>query len=133
MKSRLAAALALLSLSICACSKKPSVGWYVMLPPPLWQNNPIADNPSDPDTNAPLSRWDFLAWLDAAQQCQDYRKTALPGLERGLLEMMKGRGDGEKLMADDVLKKKLDKSVCIASNDPRMRGIRTPMPSQIGR
>jgi hypothetical protein len=104
-----------------------------MLPPLLWQNNPIAESPSDPDTNAPLSQWEFVAWSDTAKQCHDYRKAALPGLERALFGMMKDHSEGEELMADAVLKKQLDKSKCIASDDPQMKGIRTPTPSQIGR
>ncbi len=113
--------------------KKASVGWYLMLPPHLWQNNPIAESPSEPDTRAPLSQWEFVAWSDSAKQCHAYSKAALPGLEKALFGMMKDRSEGEKQMADAILKKQLDKSQCVASDDPRMKGIRTPTPSQIGR
>jgi hypothetical protein len=86
------------------------VGWYLMAPP-MYSPNDVVDE------RAPLSQWKPINSFDTAAQCQNYMKS--------LQSAVSGRPPNEQV----VIRKRLAKSLCVASDDPRLFQVE-PLSSQ---
>ena len=91
MNLRHAAALALFLVSICACSRKPAVGWYLMTPPQATDGQGIAL--VGPDFHAPLYQWQKsrleengrqFESFDSKKACEAYRALSIQDAHKKL-------------------------------------------------
>jgi hypothetical protein len=78
------------------------VGWYLMMPP------------ESGDKGAPLSKWEIVNSFDDAENCQvDRHDFSTDGMKRL---------NAPKNKADLKLGLRFIESVCIATDDPRLKG-----------
>jgi hypothetical protein len=99
------------------------VGWYLMLPP-LRLEGPASDpnTPVEVDTKAPLSKWKIVLGFDTAKECYDY-----PDHMRKLLREKEANPNSEKAKGADAMAKYwFDRAQCVATDDPRIAGMKPP-------
>jgi hypothetical protein len=125
-----AAALILLSVSICACSRKPAVGWYLMTPPQATDSQGIAL--VRPDFHAPLHQWQkskmgepgkqFEAF-DSKEACERYRALSIEDAKKKLSDAPPGIGDMPSVTRNVEWTYFLGTLhiQCVASDDPRLK------------
>ena len=77
------------------------LGWYLMAPP-MYSPGDVVDE------RAPLSQWKTINSFDTASQCHNYMNT--------LRSAVSGHPPDEQA----TIRKRLAKSLCIASDDPRL-------------
>jgi len=90
------------------------VGWYLMLPP-LRAEGPRTDPNTSfkADLSAPLSQWKTISTgkrFDTKEECEAYPA-----------HLMKLLHDPKKPGAEHALKYWLDRSQCVATDDPRLK------------
>jgi hypothetical protein len=98
------------------------VGWYLMLLP-LRVEGPASDPnpPVEADTKAPLSEWKIILGFDTAEQCYDY-----PDHMKEMFHKQAER-DGKDVKGTDAMSNYwFDKSQCVATDDPRIAGMKPP-------
>ena len=84
------------------------VGWYLMMPPPLFHSR------IDIDLDAPLRKWSVYSAFDSAQECE------LGKNESYHLANQKVLGDPEDDPRLHAVRDQLAASQCISSDDPRL-------------
>jgi hypothetical protein len=86
-----------------------SLGWYLMLPPPLFHQRLAAD------TDAPLSKWTVSSAYDSANECNDGHLEYIAGVKQRT-------GVNPSNERDRAMLQQAVTSQCIASDDPRLNG-----------
>jgi len=130
MNLRHAAALALLFGSMCACSRKPAIGWYLMTPPQATdrQGIPLVG----PDFHAPLYQWQKsrlgesekqFESFDSKEACEDYRAISIRDAQKKLLNAPPGIADmpSETRYVEWTYFLGTLHIQCIATDDPRLK------------
>jgi hypothetical protein len=90
------------------------VGWYLMLPP-------VNPNNLSVDSDAPIAQWEIGNSFDSASQCDALR------LQVRAASNSRARYDDAKSQQHPPLsysewQKRLKAAVCIATDDPRLKG-----------
>jgi hypothetical protein len=99
------------------------VGWYLLLSP-LHLEGPASDPNTrvEVDSKAPLSWWKVMGTFDTAKECHDY-----PDYFRELLRKQRGNlSDADAEAADAMAKYWFDNAQCVATDDPRVAGMKPP-------
>ena len=110
MKPRHAAALAL-------------VGWYLLIPPVF---SPMGDHPrSFNDLSAPLNRWDLWASFDRKTSCEN-EKEHLRHEAPLRLKFAHEHPDQDRNGNIVAVSEAWQKAECIATDDPRVAGMKPP-------
>lgn len=93
------------------------LGWYLLLPP-LQVEGPVSDPHTavEADTTAPLSQWKIIATLGTEKECRKYSEHALK-----VLREQKTGNEGGDQGAGVMAKYWFDKSLCVATGDPRLK------------
>jgi hypothetical protein len=130
VKSRHASALTLLLVSVCACSRKPAVGWYLMTPPQATNGQGLAL--VGPDFHAPLNQWQkskmgepgkqFEAF-DSKEACEAYRAFSIQDARKKLLNAPPGIAEvpSETRNVEWTYFLGTLHVQCVASDDPRLK------------
>ncbi len=94
------------------------VGWYLMMPP-------MADVTRDSTTkivvadSAPLSIWLIMGSYDSADECN---KAQMRKAVHATVPAAKGLTREQMIEAKAVLREGLKHLICVASDDPRLKG-----------
>jgi hypothetical protein len=99
------------------------VGWYLMLPP-LRLEGPASDpnTPVEVDTQAPLSAWKIVHRFDTAKECYNY-----PDHIRKILREREPNPNSKEAKGEDAMAKYwFDRAQCVATDDPRVAGMKPP-------
>jgi hypothetical protein len=105
------------SMKLCHAAALALVGWYLMMPPLIWEEKEIGAHPLafHIDFDAPISKWDTLGSFDSAEQCQDEGAKRVADLLDPKKHLLPTR-------PDDPLLKRAQAQLCIASDDVRLSG-----------
>jgi hypothetical protein len=130
MKPRHAAAVALFLVSICSCSRKPAVGWYLMTPPQATgkQGIPLVG----PDFHAPLYQWQKSRMgelgkqfesFDSKDACEAYRAFSIQDAQKKLANAPPGIAElpSETRYVEWTYLLGTLHIRCVSTDDPRLK------------
>ena len=120
------------ALSFQLGSATAGQGWYLMAPPAdysqPWTISCIPDQTAHPamcaagvvNSFAPMSKWEQVRALDSANECEETRERLLTLAHA---RAAKAKKRNEEIGAR-VTELRMDNARCIASDDPRLTGVR---------